>query len=175
MSYKDLKKRTGHTMGGSPITLLGEEITIGQKASNFQVLKNDLSPLSLSDVGDKVKLISVVPSIDTGVCELQTIRFNEEATALGDNVIVITISCDLPFAQARFCGVKGIDRAEIVSDHKDLDFGKKYGFLIEELRLLNRGILVLDQNNIVQYVEYVSENTDHPDYDKALDAVKKLI
>ncbi|HZH93907.1 MAG TPA: thiol peroxidase [Tissierellaceae bacterium] len=162
------------TMGGNPVTLVGTEVKVGDKAPDFTALKADLSPYSLSDVKDKVKIISVVPSLDTGVCELQTIRFNDEAAELED-VAILTISMDLPFAQKRFCSANDIDKVVTLSDHRDLDFGTKYGFEIEELRLLARGIVVLDEDNIVRYVQYVPEATDHPDYDKALEAAKSLI
>lgn len=170
-----MDKRTGLvTMHGDPLTLVGKEIKVGDKAPDFTVAKNDLSPYSLSDAGEKVKIISVVPSLDTGVCELQTIRFNEEAAALKD-VVVLTISVDLPFAQGRFCGAHNIDKVITLSDYKDLSFGENYGFVLEELRLLSRGIVVLDKDNTVKYVEYVKEVTDHPDYDKAIEAAKKLL
>lgn len=168
------KRQDVVTMGGSKMTLLGDEIKVGDKAPEFTLLKTDLSPYSLSDAGNKVKIISVVPSLDTGVCELQTIRFNEMASELGD-VVILTISEDLPFAQARFCGAQGIDKVITLSDHMETEFGLKYGFLMEELRLLARGILVLDQDNNVKYVEYVGEATNHPDYDKAYEAAKALI
>ncbi|NLY77225.1 MAG: thiol peroxidase [Tissierellia bacterium] len=163
------------TMGGNPVTLLGKEIKVGDIGPDFTVLKNDLTPFSLKDAGDKIKIISVVPSIDTGVCELQTINFNEAATELGEDVLILTISVDLPFAQKRFCGAKGIDRVITLSDHKDLSFGLNYGFVMEENRLLARGVIILDRDNTVRYVEYVKEVTTHPDYDKALEIVKKLI
>jgi thiol peroxidase len=163
------------TMGGNPVTLLGKEAKVGDKAPDFTVLKTDLTPFTLKDAGDKIKIISVVPSLDTGVCELQTINFNQAASELGDDVLILTISVDLPFAQKRFCGAKGIDRVITLSDHKDLSFGLNYGFVMEEHRLLARGIVVLDRDNTVRYVEYVKEVTTHPDYDKALEAVKKLI
>ncbi len=168
-----MEKRSITTFAGNPVTLLGKEIKVGDKAPEFVALRGDLSPFTLKDVEGKVKLISIVPSVDTGVCELQTIRFNQEASKLND-VAIITISCDLPFAQARFCGAKGIENAIVVSDYKDTTFGLNYGFLIEEFRLLNRGIVVIDKDDIVRYVEYVSEVTDHPDYDKALEAAKSL-
>jgi thiol peroxidase len=160
------------TMGGNPVTLVGTEVKVGDKAPDFTALKADLSPYSLSDVEDKVKIISVVPSLDTGVC--QTIRFNEEAATL-EGVAILTVSMDLPFAQKRFCSANDIDKVITLSDHRDLDFGTKYGFEIEELRLLARGIVVLDEDNIVRYVQYVPEATDHPDYDKALEAARELI
>ena len=168
-------KREGlFTMKGNPITIVGNEIKVGQSAPDFKVLTNDLAPFTLKDAGDKVKIISVVPSIDTGVCELQTINFNEKASELED-VIILTISVDLPFAQKRFCGAKGIDKVITLSDHKDLSFGENYGFIIEEFRLLGRGIVILDKNNTVQYVEYVKEIGEHPDYEKAVEEARKLI
>ncbi len=170
-----MQERTGVvTMGGNPMTLVGTEIKVGDKAPNFTALKTDLSPYSLSDADGKVKIISVVPSLDTPVCELQTIRFNELAAELED-VVILTLSMDLPFAQARFCGAEGIDKVITLSDHKDADFSTKYGFLMKELRLLARGIVIVDKDNVVRYVEVVEEATNHPDYDKALEEAKKLI
>ena len=161
-------------MGGKPVTLVGTDIKVGDKAPDFTALKGDLSPYSLKDAGEKVKIISVVPSLDTGVCELQTIRFNDEAAEL-DDVVILTLSMDLPFAQKRFCNANDIDKVITLSDHRDLDFGMKYGFAIEELRLLARGIAVLDKDNTIKHVEYVPEATSHPDYDRALEAAKNLI
>lgn len=170
-----MKKNSGIvTFLGNPLTLLGEMITVGTKAPNFTAIGEGLKPVSLSDFAGKVVLISSVPSVDTGVCAAQTRRFNVDAANLGD-VVILTISNDLPFALGRFCAAEGIDKVVTLSDHKDTDFGLKYGFLLEELRLLNRGIIVIDKNGIVQYVEYVKENTNHPDYDAALDAAKKLV
>ncbi|CAK7059217.1 thiol peroxidase [Tissierella sp.] len=168
------KRKDLVTMGGNPVTLLGKEIKVGDKAPEFTVLKSDLSLFTLEDAGNEVKIISVVPSLDTGVCELQTINFNETATELGD-VTVLTISVDLPFAQKRFCSANNIDKVITLSDHKDLSFGMNYGFVIEEFRLLSRGIVILDKDNVVRYVEYVNEVTNHPDYNKAIEEVKKLI
>lgn len=169
-----MEKRTGViTFAGGPVTLLGKEVKVGDVAPDFVALKNDLSPLKLSDLKGKTVIISVVPSVDTGVCELQTIRFNEEANKL-DNVVILTISCDLPFALGKFCAAKGIDKAITVSDHRELDFGLKYGFVVEELRLLTRGIVVVDKDGVVKHVEYVPEITTHPDYDKALEVAKSL-
>lgn len=168
------KRKDIVTMGGNPVTLLGPEIKVGDRAPEFTVLTNDLKPYTLKDAGDQVKIISVVPSVDTGVCQIQTTRFNKEADQL-DDTIVLTISADLPFALKKFCSAQEIDKVITLSDHKDLSFGMNYGFAIEELRLLSRGIVVLDKDNIVQYVEYVPEVTDHPNYDKALEEAKKLI
>lgn len=162
------------SMKGNPITLLGREIKVGDQAPDFTVLRSDLSPFSLKDAGDKIKIISVLPSLDTGVCEMQTISFNEMAADLGD-VLILTISVDLPFAQTRFCGAHGIDQVITLSDHRELSFGLNYGFVIGELRLLSRGVVVLDRDNTVRYVEYVKEVGSHPDYDRVLEEVKKLV
>jgi len=168
------KRKDFVTMGGNPVTIIGNEVKVGDNAPDFTVLTNDLKPFSLQDAGDNVKIISVVPSVDTGVCEFQTTHFNQEASELG-NVRILTISVDLPFAQKRFCGAKGIDKVITLSDHKDLSFGMNYGFVIEELRLLSRGIVILDKSNVVKYVEYVKEVGEHPNYDKAIEEAKKLI
>jgi len=164
------------TMNGNPLTLIGDEAVVGQKAKDFTAVTQDMSEFHFyNDTKKGIKIISVVPSIDTGVCEMQTKRFNKEATELSDNVEIITISVDLPFAQKRFCGAEGINNIKVVSDYKLLDFGMKYGFVIEELRLLARGIVVVDSENIIRYVEYVPEVTNHPDYDKVLDFVKNMV
>lgn len=162
------------TFKSNPVTLLGKEVSVGEQAPDFTVLANDLSPVTLADSKGKIRLISVIPSIDTGVCSTQTRKFNEEAASLGEDVQVLTISCDLPFAQARWCAAEGIDNVQTLSDHRDLSFGEAYGVAIQELRLLSRSIFVIDQNDKVAYVEYVSENTDHPNYEKAIEAVKAL-
>lgn len=161
-------------MQGNALTLCGPEIKVGMTAPDFTVLDATLQPVKLSDFKGKVKIISTIPSIDTGVCAMQTRRFNQEASELKD-VEVLTVSCDLPFALGRFCGTEGIDKVKTLSDHKETEFGLKYGFLIKELRLLNRGIVVIDRNDKVVYVEYVKENTELPDFDAALAAVKALL
>ncbi|WP_202709967.1 thiol peroxidase [Sporosalibacterium faouarense] len=163
------------TFGGNPVTLLGNEVKVGDKAENFTAVKQDLSEFDFyKETEGKVVIISAVPSLDTGVCELQTINFNEEATGLSSDVYIVTISVDLPFAQKRFCGAKGIDNISVVSDHKELDFGNKYGFILKEFRLLERGVIVIDKDRNIKYVEYVSEVTNHPDYEAALNVVKEL-
>ncbi|WP_438311490.1 thiol peroxidase [Sporosarcina sp. FA9] len=162
------------TFHNDPVTLLGTQVTVGDTASEFSVLANDLSEVKLSDSKGKVRLISVIPSIDTGVCSVQTRKFNEAAASLGEDVQILTVSVDLPFAQARWSAAEGIDAVQTVSDHRDLSFGEAYGTIIQELRLLTRSIFVIDKDDKVTYVEYVSEVTDHPDYDKALSAVKEL-
>ncbi|MFC2948657.1 thiol peroxidase [Virgibacillus sediminis] len=160
------------TFQQEPVTLIGNELKKGDQAPDFTVVSNDLKDVSLSDYQGKVKLISVVPSLDTGVCAEQTKRFNEEADKI-DNVHVLTISMDLPFAQTRWCAANGVKNLDTLSDHRDADFGEKYGNLIKELRLLARSIFVVDSNDKITYVEYVNEVTDHPDYDAALEAAKQ--
>lgn len=164
------------TFAGNPVTIAGNHTVREQEAPNFTAVKQDLSPYDFyKETEGKIKVISVAPSLDTGVCSLQTTRFNEEAAKLKNDVKIVTISVDLPFAQGRYCGAEGIDNMDVVSDYKDLDFGEKYGFIIEEFRLLTRGVIVIDRKNEVRYVEYVNEVTNHPDYDKALEAVKRLL
>lgn len=159
------------TFGGAAVTLAGKEIQVGDTAPNFTVLSNDLKEVSLSDYDGKVKLIAAVPSVDTGVCAQETRRFNEEAANL-ENVQVLTISMDLPFAQARWCAAEGIKNLDTLSDHRDASFGESFGALMQENRLLARSIFVLDSNNKVTYVEYVPEVTDHPNYEAAIEAAK---
>ncbi len=163
------------TFKNNPITLLGNEIKVGDKAPDFTVLANDLSPVKLSDYKGKVVVLSVFPSIDTGVCATQNRTFNKKATELSDDIVIIGISVDLPFALGRFCGAEGIDKVITTSDQKDLDFSSKYGFLIEELRLLARGTVVIDKEGVVRHVEYVSEVTNEPDYEAALNTAKSLV
>ncbi len=170
-----MEKRTGIiTFGGNPLTLAGKEIKVGDKAPDFYGLNDKLEPVKLSDFDGKARIISVFPSIDTPVCAAQTRRFNVEAANLGD-VQILTVSCDLPFALGRFCAAEGIDKEITLSDHKELDFGLKYGFAIDELRLLSRGVVVVDKDGIVKYVQYVKEITEEPDYDAAIKAVKELV
>ncbi|MEI4829620.1 thiol peroxidase [Bacillus sp. FJAT-53711] len=159
------------TFKGNPITLVGTEVKVGDQAPNFQVLANDLSPVTLETYKGAVKLISVVPSIDTGVCDAQTRRFNEDAAGIA-NAKVLTISVDLPFAQKRWCAANGLENVVTLSDHRDLSFGEAYGVVMKELRLLARAVFVVDSNDKVVYVEYVSEGTSHPNYEAALEAAK---
>ncbi|MBM4762562.1 thiol peroxidase [Bacillus sp. B15-48] len=154
------------------VTLLGNEVKVGDQAPDFKVLANDLSEVTLQNTNGSVRLISVVPSLDTGVCDAQTRRFNEEAVKF-DNVKVLTVSVDLPFAQKRWCGANGIENVQTLSDHRDLSFGEAYGVAIQELRLLARAVFVVDSNDKVTYVEYVSEATNHPDYEAAIKAVSE--
>ncbi|SDY17380.1 thiol peroxidase [Thermoactinomyces sp. DSM 45892] len=162
------------TFKGGPVTLIGPEVKVGDQSPDFTVLANDLSPVTLASSAGQVRLISVVPSIDTGVCDAQTRRFNEAAATL-DNAVVLTVSMDLPFAQKRWCAAAGIDQVQTVSDHRDASFGTAYGVLIKELRLLARAVFVVDRNDKVTYVEYVSEATNHPNYEAAIEAAKKAL
>lgn len=158
------------TMRGNPVTLLGDEVKPGQKAPDFTAVANDLSTVTLSDTSG-VRLFLSVPSLDTGVCDAEVRRFNEEAAKLG-NVKVYTFSMDLPFAQKRWCGAAGVENVITLSDHRDASFGQAYGVLIKELRLLARAVFVVDSSNTVTYVEYVPEVSEHPNYEKALEAAK---
>lgn len=161
------------TFKGNPLTLIGPAINAGAKAPDFQVLAQDLTPMSLGTFKGKTLLISVVPSLDTPVCDAQTRRFNQEAAQL-PNVEILTVSMDLPFAQKRWCGAAGIDRVQTASDHRDASFGRAYGTLIKELRLLSRAVFLVDAGGTVRYVEYVPEVTAHPQYDAALAAARSL-
>ncbi|TXC90219.1 thiol peroxidase [Metabacillus litoralis] len=159
------------TFKNNPVTLLGNEVSVGDQAPDFTVLANDLSPVTLADTKGKVRIISVVPSIDTGVCDAQTRRFNEDASTI-ENTEVLTVSMDLPFAQKRWCASNGLENVKTLSDHRDASFGESYGVLIQELRLLARAVFVVDANDKVTYLEYVSEATNHPNYEAAIEAAK---
>jgi thiol peroxidase len=161
------------TSRGNPLTLLGKEIKVGDQAPDFQVLDNDLKPVSLSTYSGKTILISSVTSLDTSVCDMETRRFNEEAGKLGDDVIILTISMDLPFAQKRWCGASGVDRVITLSDHREAEFGKNYGVLIKELRLLARAVFLLDKESVIRYVEIVPEVSSEPNYEAAIEAIKQ--
>jgi thiol peroxidase len=163
------------TFKGGALTLLGSEVRVGDRAPDFQVLGQDLSPVTLASGKGKVRILSIVPSLDTPVCDQQTRRFNQEASRLPDGVEVWTISMDLPFAQKRWCGAAGVDRVKVFSDHREASFGLSYGCLVKELRLLARAIFVIDATDTVRYVEYVPEVTSHPNYDRALAAVRQLL
>ncbi len=163
------------TMQGSPLTLMGSAVQVGQEAPDFTVVDKHLSPVGLSNFRGKVAVVSSVPSLDTGVCDKQTRRFNEEAAKLGNNVVILTISMDLPFAQSRWCGAAGVKRVKTLSDYQCADFGMKYGLLIKELRLLARAVMVLDREGVIRYKQVVPEIVTEPDYDAAVAAVKELL
>ena len=161
------------TFLGNPVTLIGKQLKIGETAPDFSLRASDLSIKSLSDFAGKKKVISVVPSIDTSICSTQTRTFNKELSAMSDTV-VITISADLPFAQARWCGVEGLDQAVMLSDYYDNEFGKTYGLLMAEWHLLARAVLVLDEDNKLVYAEYLENVNSEPNYQAAIEAVKAL-
>jgi thiol peroxidase len=159
------------TLRGNPYTLIGPELKTGDTAPDFHTVDNALKPISLKDTGSQVRIISVIPSLDTPVCDAQTKRFNEEAGKL-PNVSIITVSMDLPFAQKRWCGAFGVDHIKMLSDHVDGSFGSSYGTLIKELRIESRAIFVLDGENKIRHAEYVKEVADHPNYEAALAAAR---
>ena len=157
-----------------PFTLAGTEKKAGDKAPSFHVVNRNMEDVSSDEFAGKIIVISVFPSVDTPVCSRQNKRFNKEASALGDDVAILSVSADLPFAQARFCDVEGVKNAFVYSDYQNLDFGMKYGFVIEQLRLLTRGVVVIDKTGVIRYIEYVTDNADEVDYEKALETVKSL-
>ncbi|HMK75942.1 MAG TPA: thiol peroxidase [Thermodesulfobacteriota bacterium] len=163
------------TFRGNPLTLVGNQVNVGQKAPDFVAIDNNLSPVKFSSYLGKVCIISSVVSLDTPVCDSQTRKFNEEASRLDPNVAILTMSMDLPFAQKRWCGAAGVDRIQTLSDHRDASFGTSYGVLIKELRLLARAIFLVGRKGVLQYKELVKEVTHEPDYDAVLSALRKLV
>lgn len=163
------------TFQGSPLTLVGSELKVGDSAPDVHVLANDLSSVTISSARGKVCVVSCVPSLDTPVCNVQTRRFNQEAAGLGPDVVIYTVSMDLPFAQSRWCGAAGVDAVQTLSDHRDAALGTAFGVLIKELRLLARAVFVIDREGEVHYVQVVPEVTHEPDYSAALDAVRSLL
>ena len=172
---KELEERTGKiTMKGNPLTLLGPELKIGDVAPDVSLADNDLASVQLSSYKGKVVIISAVPSLDTPVCDMETRRFNEEAGALGDDVAVITVSMDLPFAQKRWCGAAGVDKVITLSDYGDMAFGRAYGVLIKELKLLARAVFLIDRQGVIRYIQLVKDVANEPDYQEIMNAVGKL-
>jgi len=163
------------TFQGQPLTLLGNEIKTGEPAPEFTALDNALGEVSLADFRGKVVVISSVPSLDTPVCDTQTRRFNEQAASLGDDVVILTISMDLPFAQARWCGAAGVEAVKTLSDHRDASFAQAFGLLIKELRLLTRAAVVVDRAGVVRYAQIAGEITDELDYDAVTNAVREIL
>ncbi len=159
-------------MKGRALTLLGEEPKVGREAPDFTVLDGDMKEVHLSAYDGKTRIVASVPSLDTSVCDTETRRFNEAAAALGADFVILIISMDLPFAQKRWCGAAGVNRVVTLSDHRDGSFGKSYGLLIRELRLLARAVLVIDAKGFLRYKQIVEELTREPDYDAALAAAK---
>jgi len=169
-----MTKRTV-TIHGNPLTLLGDEIKIGQTAPDCELLDNDLNPVRLSQWRGKVVVLTSVPSLDTPVCDLETRRFNDEAASFGPEVEMLTVSMDLPFAQKRWCGAAGVQRLKTLSDHRQAAFGQAFGVLIQELRLLARAVFILDRQGVVQYAQLVPEITNEPDYEEVIQALQKIV
>ena len=171
-----MSERTGIiTFKGNPMTLLGPELKVGDKAPDFLVVDNGLAPVTLASSAGKIRIISAVPSLDTPVCDTETRRFNQEAATLPENVVVLTVSLDLPFAQKRWCGAAGIDRVTTLSDYRERSFGNAYGVVIKELVLLARAIFVIDAGDTIRYIQIVPEVTTEPDYAAVIAAVKSLL
>ena len=162
------------TMRGNPLTLVGELPEVGQSAPDFEVLDNNLTPVKFSSYQGKICVIASVPSLDTPVCDIETRRFNSEAAKLSKDVVILTISMDLPFAQKRWCGAAGIEKVITLSDHRNAEFGAAFGTIIKELRLLARAVFVIDKNGIVRLVQLVKEVSQEPDYAAVLASVKQL-
>ena len=172
---KEAVKRTV-TMQGRPMALAGDEIKAGMPAPDFKVTDNDMLPMKFSrNYGGKVAVVISVPSLDTSVCDLEARRFNKEAEALGPDVGVLVVSMDLPFAQKRWCGAAGVKAARTFSDYQKAEFGKSWGVLIKDLRLLARAVFIVDKDGIVKYVQLVPEVAKEPDYDEVLTALKALV
>jgi thioredoxin-dependent peroxiredoxin len=169
-----MERKSVVTFLGNPLTLVGNEVKVGDKAPDFTVLDKELKEVKLADFKGKIKVISVTPSLDTPVCDLQARTFNQEAGSLSDGVVVLNVSMDLPFAIARFCVAAGIDKVLTLSDHRDASFGNAYGVLVKELRLLARSVFVIDKYDVVRYVQIVPEMTNPPEYGKALEEAKTL-
>lgn len=169
----NMERQGATTFKGNPLTLVGPELKAGEKAPDFEVVDGGLQPVSLNQTGEGVRIFSVLPSLDTPVCDIQTKRFNTEAAQM-PNVKIFTISMDLPFAQKRYCDAYAVDNVKMLSDHKSGSFGAAYGTLIKEWRVESRAIFVVDANNTIQHAEYVKEVADHPDYDAALAKAKQL-
>lgn len=163
------------TAGGEPIVLLGDELKTGQQAPTFKVVDNNFKPVMLTDFQGQTVLLSVVPSIDTGICSLQTKRFNEEVSKLPDSVTLLTISTDLPFAQKRFCEQEQVANMAVLSDAVWRDFGSSYGLLIKDMGLLTRAIIIIDKQGKVVYQQLVPELAQEPDYSAALQALQKVL
>ena len=170
-----IERNDALTFKGNPLTVIGEPVSVGDKAPDFELSDNGMQTVTLGSTAGKVRLISVVPSLDTGICDAQTRRMNEEAGKLGDKVVVLTVSAEHPFNQKRWCGAAGVDAVQVLSDHKSMSFGEAYGTHIKEWRLEQRAMFIVDEDDVVRYVEYVPEVAQHPDYEAALAAVAEVL
>jgi len=171
----DTERKNAVTLKGTPMTVVGDELEVGQTAPDFSLVANDMSEKTLADYGDKVKILSVVPSLDTSVCNAETRKFNEKAAGLGDQIVILTVSVDTPMAQKRWCAAADVDQVETLSDFKTHRFGKDYGVRIKEVGLLARQVMVLDKDNTIRYKQLVPEVADEPDYDAVIGAAKALV
>jgi thiol peroxidase len=162
------------TMKGNPLTLIGNEVKVGDAAPDVTLLDNGLGPVKLSSFRGKNCVLASVPSLDTPVCDMESRRFNEEAARLGADVAILIISMDLPFAQKRWCGAAGVTKVQTLSDHREASFGNSFGVLIKELRLLARAVFLVDKKGTIKYIQLVKEVTQEPNYQEVLDALKKL-
>ena len=170
------EERTGVvTLKGNPLTLLGPDLKVGDQAPDFELNEALGKVVTLDTYSGKIKVFNVILSVDTPVCDAQTRRFSQESESLPDDVEILTVSMDLPFAMSRYCGNAGIEKLKNVSDYQFASFGENYGTLIKEFRLLARAIFVVDKDNIVRHVEYVPEVATEPNYDNALEVVKSLL
>ena len=162
--------------GDRDVTVVGPNMIVGQEAPEFTAHTRDWRTISvLAETAGKVRVIAALPSIDTPVCDIEGQKFNEAATALSDDIVIVTISADLPFAQQRWCGDHGIERLLVVSDHMDMEFGKKYGCLMKEVRLLRRAVFVVDRDNKIVYADYMKALGDEPNYDEVLAAAQAAL
>jgi len=161
------------TISGNPVALVGNGPGVGEKAPDFEAVANDMSPFKLSELQGKVLVICSVGSLDTSVCDTEVRKFNEQVTSLGDDVAVLVISMDLPYAQKRWCGAAGVKNVQTLSDHNKAQFGNAYGVLIKDLRLLARTVFVVDKKGVIRYIEIVDELSHEPDYEAALSAVRE--
>ena len=161
------------TLRGNPVTLIGPELKVGDRAPDFTVSKTLVERVSLADTAGKVRILLSVPSLDTPVCALETKKFNEQARQLPPEIVIQVISADLPFAQSRWCGAEGVEHVQTLSDHRDVSFGQAYGVLIKDLRILARAAFVVDREGILRYVEYVPEVAQEPNYDAILAAARQ--
>jgi thiol peroxidase len=169
------ERPAGVTWGGRPLTLLGKVVEVGDPAPEFTLIAQNFRRVTLQDSAGKVRLISVVPSLDTGICDAQTHRFNKEAARYGDNVVILTVSAEHSFNQRRWCGAAGVENIQVLSDHMDMNFGNAYGTHMKEQRLEQRAIFVIDAGDVIRYVEYLPEITQHPNYEAALAALDEVV
>ena len=170
-----MSARPGMSIGSNEFPVIGDMLIIGDSAPDFKLTANNWSSKSLSDYTGKVKILSIVPSLDTSVCSAQTHRFNQEASSFGQDIVILTVSADLPYAQSRWCGAEGVERIETLSDHKDMNFSTAYGVHVADLRICQRAAFVVDQNNVIQYAEYVPAIGNEINFAAVLSKAKELI